>query len=131
MERVKIRIMSTRPFDVVDRSTTRTHINKSGRTEEKMVLLHGLGVNDAKVPSYFRVLLTTPLELPVLVLGEIRHRTLKLGNDSAGRKGSRGKDTKLGFARSVSVTRGVRYFDGARGMIKLEVARCMPKENKG
>lgn len=32
-----------------------THVHKTGRTQEEVVLLHGLGVDDTEITSYIRV----------------------------------------------------------------------------
>jgi predicted esterase len=50
-----------------------THVDESGRPQEQVVFLHGLGMNNAKVAANVTVAEICALELPVLFVREIGH----------------------------------------------------------
>lgn len=88
------------------------YIDKSGWAQEEVVLLHGFGMNDTKVPSNVTITHPCPLEVSVLLISEISHRSLELSDDSAGGHITGSEDTQFRLARLVRVTRCVGDFDG-------------------
>ena len=93
-----------------------------------MVLLHLLGVYNAKIPANRYTISMPPVcpfELHVLLIGQVCHGTLELGDDRAGMEGACREYAELGLASAMGVAGGVGDLDGAGWKIELEVARCM------
>lgn len=101
-----------------------TDVDEARRAQEQVILLHLAGMNDAKIAADGRVYLSL-LERSVLVLGQIGHGTLELGDDGTRGKVTSGKDTELGLAGIEGVARGVRDLYAARRMVEFEVASGM------
>lgn len=74
-----------------------THVHETGRSQEKMVLLKLLRVNNAEISSAtpLRVAAVGTFELDFISLGKVGHGTFEFGEDGARGKGTGGKDTEL------------------------------------
>ena len=66
--------------------TLGTHVNESGGSQKKMVLLELLRVNNTEISSAtpLRVAAVGTFELDFISLGKVGHGTLKFGKDGAG-----------------------------------------------
>jgi hypothetical protein len=80
---------------------------------------------DTEVPPDVSITHPCPLEISVFFISEVGHRTLEFGDDGAGRHITGREDAQFRLSRPVRITGCVCYFDGTRGMIKLEVTGSM------
>ena len=76
-----------------------------------MILLHGFGMYDAKVAANVRIPEIRALEFLVLLIGEVGHRALELGDDGAGLEISGGENAQFRLASTVGVARSVSNFN--------------------
>lgn len=113
--------------------TLGTHVNESGGSQEKMVLLELLRVNNAEISSAtpLRVAAVGTFELDFISLGEVGHGTLKFGEDGARGESTGGKDTELRFAREMRIPLGVGDLNRAGWEVELHVAGRMAEFEKG
>jgi hypothetical protein len=113
--------------------TLGTHVNESGGSQEKMILLELLRVNNAEISSAtpLRVAAVGTFELDFISLGEVSHGTLKFGQDGARGEATGGKNTELRFAREMRIPLGVGDLNGASWEVELHVAGRMAAFEKG
>lgn len=113
--------------------TLGTHVDETGRSQEKMVLLELLRVNNAEISSAtpLRVAAVGTFELDFISLGEVGHGTLKFGEDGSRGEGTGGKDTKLRFAREMRIPLGVGNLNRASWEVELHIAGRMAAFEKG
>ena len=113
--------------------TLGTHVNESGGSQEKMILLELLRVNNAEISSAtpLRVAAVGTFELDFISLGEVGHGTLKFGKDASRSESTGGKNTELRFAREMRIPLGVGDLNRAGWEVKLHIARRMAVFEKG
>lgn len=87
-------------------------------------------MNDTEVPPDIACANAGPLELPVLLIGEIGHGALELGDDCAGCEMAGCENTELGLAGLVSIAGGVSDFNRAGGVVELQVAGSVAGERE-
>lgn len=78
-----------------------THVDKSGRPQKQVILLHLLRMDDTKVPPNIRIPEVRPFKLLILLVGQIGHRTLQLGYDGSRGKVACGQNTQFGFPSTM------------------------------
>jgi hypothetical protein len=107
--------------------TLGTHVDESGRAQEKMVLLELLRVNNTEISSGAPLGVTAvgTFELDFISLGEVGHGALEFGEDIARSEGTGGENTELRFACAMRIPLGVGNLDRASWEVKLHIAGRM------
>jgi hypothetical protein len=113
--------------------TLGTHVDESGRAQEKMVLLELLRVNNTEISSDapLRIAAVGTFELDFINFGEVGHGALELGEDGARSESTGGKNTELRFACAMRIPLGVGNLDRARWEVELHIAGRMAVFEKG
>ena len=107
--------------------TLGTHINQSGGSQKKMVLLELFRVDNALKSHWL-----SPCELRQSVrlsstssVGEVGHGTLKFGKDSAGAETMGGKNTELRVAREMRIQLSVGDLDRTSWEVEFHITGRM------
>jgi hypothetical protein len=89
--------------------TLGTHVDETGGSQEKMILLELFRVNNAEISSAtpLRVATVGTFELDFIGLCEVGHGTLKFGEDGARGESTGGKNTEFRFAREMRIPLGM------------------------
>ena len=113
--------------------TLGTRVNESGGSQEKMVLLEPLRVNNAEISSAtsLRVAAVGTFEFGLISLGEVGHGTLEFGKDGARAETTGGKNTELRFACEMRISLSVGDLDRTSWEVKLHIAGRMAAFEKG
>ena len=113
--------------------TLGTHVNQSGGSQEKMVLLELFRVNNALKSRRL-----PPCELWQSVrlsstssVGEVGHGTLKFGKDGAGAETTGGKNTELRVAREMRIPLSVGDLDRTSWEVEFHIAGRMTALENG